>query len=179
MAGTIMNGNKWAGAMINGQKPAGIVKNGSVFYRKKLIGENWILQQIGIFELNDLRTIQFPVNQFVMGAYNRVADNVLTSPDGINWTRRGGGNTSNPSFTSSAYGAGLYVLGAGQGAANQLIRTSPDGITWTIRNHAGIKTPSWIKFGNNMFLCGGSYGSASGTGDTFGTSPDGITWTPR
>ena len=62
---------------------------------------------------------------------------VMSSTDGINWTRRTAAN--NPWY-SVTYGGGQFVAVAGSGG-NRVI-TSPDGITWTSRS--SIRPPSAV-----------------------------------
>ncbi|MFT5607109.1 MAG: hypothetical protein ACI9PZ_000909, partial [Parvicella sp.] len=56
---------------------------------------------------------------------------VMTSPDGVTWTRRDAAEPeSNKSWQSVAYGNGLFSAVANGGSKR--LMTSPDGINWTI-----------------------------------------------
>ncbi|GMX59294.1 MAG: hypothetical protein MNSN_02920 [Minisyncoccus archaeiphilus] len=95
---------------------------------------------------------------------------VMTSPDGINWTARkmpGDYKT----WYSVAYGNGLFVA---VGWNDQVV-TSPDGIRWTLRS---IPVKEWwrsVTYGNGLFVA-----VAMSSGDNrVMTSPDGVKWTIR
>jgi hypothetical protein len=53
---------------------------------------------------------------------------ILTSSDGVNWTKQNSGSLA--SFESISFGDGYYLV-TGDGA---VVLTSPDGTTWTSRN---------------------------------------------
>jgi len=98
-----------------------------------------------------------------------VHENLFITP-GITWTLYSG--TSLNTWTSIAYGGGLFVAVASSGG-NQVM-TSPDGITWTARTAAENNSWSSIAYGNGLFVV------VSETGlHKVMTSPDGITWTAR
>ena len=89
---------------------------------------------------------------------------ILTSADGIAWTRRTSGVTT-PLY-GVAYGNGTFVAVGWTGKT----LTSPDGISWTQRT-SGITRPLYgVAYGNGTFV-------AVGDGGTILTSADGITWT--
>jgi hypothetical protein len=99
---------------------------------------------------------------------------VMTSPDGINWTSRDGASNSYQ-WTSITYGNGLFVAvnknGSGSG-----VMTSPDGINWTLRSNGGPKYFEDVTFGNGLFVAVSPPGTY--TGGIY-TSADGISWTNR
>ena len=103
---------------------------------------------------------------------NTASANIMTSPDGVNWTAR---NITNTPLNGAAYGevdgSGVYVaVGAGG-----KIFSSSDGITWTSRTSPVANNFNGVTFGNGLFVAVAS----SGTNNRVVTSPDGITWTFR
>ena len=93
-------------------------------------------------------------------------ENILTSPDGITWTKVFSG--INNALNSVAFGNNLFVAGGGGGKPI----TSTDGITWTKKDSDFSGVPNKIVFGNNLFI-------ALGQGGRNATSPNGITWTKQ
>jgi hypothetical protein len=91
---------------------------------------------------------------------------ILTSPDGVNWTRQTSGTSD--WLKGVAYGNGLFVAVGGRGA----ILTSPDGVTWTAQTSGTGNSLSGVAYGDGTFV-------AVGVGGTILTSPDGVTWTQR
>jgi photosystem II stability/assembly factor-like uncharacterized protein len=92
---------------------------------------------------------------------------IMTSPDGVNWTRRTSGISEQ--LNKVAYGNNIFVAVGN----NNVICTSPDGITWTRRTAAVINlNMNDVTYGNNTFV-------AVGTRGTVMTSPDGISWVKR
>lgn len=95
--------------------------------------------------------------------------------DGATWATS---SAANNSWSSVAYGNGLYVAVAATSSTNSVM-TSPDGITWTVRSAVAKQWQS-VTYGNGLFVavsCGTVCGD-SGTNIVM-TSPDGITWTSR
>jgi len=96
---------------------------------------------------------------YAAGLFVTVGHDILTSPDGVNWTQQ-----TNPggTWTCVTYGNGLFVAtGAG-------IMTSPDGANWTIQSapHNGYT----IAYGNGIFVA---------LDANLMTSTDGINWTSQ
>ena len=84
---------------------------------------------------------------------------ILTSPDGITWTKRVSGTGWLRTVT---WAETRFVAGG-----SDSVRTSPDGVTWTaVRNAPSIRSLAW----------NGSLLVAAWAGCDFVTSPDGITW---
>jgi hypothetical protein len=100
----------------------------------------------------------------------------MTSLDGITWTLRTGTTTN--SWTSVAYGGGLFVAVAPISGTNAVM-TSPDGITWTSRTSpAGGNLWQDVTYGNGIFVavsCGVTICDGSAAGRAMYSS-DGITW---
>ena len=126
-------------------------------------GEVWESYQTP-FNTNSWRTVAYGNGLFVaVGDKN----DVMTSPDGINWTLR---ETPNSKWFSVCYGNGLFVA-----VGSENVMTSPDGINWTLRQAPAVLLyTDWrsITYGNGLFVVVGS-------GDNIITSPDGINWTLR
>jgi len=96
---------------------------------------------------------------------------ILTSPDGITWTRR---NSSSSEPMVGITWSGTQFVTVGQ---HGTILTSPDGIAWTTR------LAGFTLGGATIDLVGVAWsGSAFVAVGNFGTtlsSPDGVTWTLR
>lgn len=97
---------------------------------------------------------------WIVGA---VSGQILTSPDGINWTNRGIIGEAR----GFAYGNGIIVC-ITQGG----IFTSTNGINWTSRT-SSLSTHSSICFAAGKFVVGG----ADGTNARHAYSTNGIAWT--
>jgi hypothetical protein len=94
---------------------------------------------------------------------------LATSPDGVEWTARGGGSTL---YTGVAYdGTSTMILGQAATATTYL---STDGLA-TLAGHAtGVTgTTGPVAYGNGLFLATSTFNGG------LSTSPDGITWTYR
>src|SRR3990170_8573205 len=91
---------------------------------------------------------------------------ILTSTDGINWTKRESG-TLNP-LNRITYADGKFIA-VGWGGT---ILTSTDGIAWTSRASGNTSSLNGIAYGNSAFVAVGDSGIIL-------TSADGITWTAR
>jgi hypothetical protein len=121
--------------------------------------------------------ITYGNNQFV--AVGGRPGTILTSPDGIDWTRRASGTTD--WLYNITYGNNQFV------AVGRQILTSPDGINWTCRASGydnGMGDPYsiyGIAYGNNAFVAVGSavhfFNPFFGQTYIILTSPDGINWT--
>jgi hypothetical protein len=92
---------------------------------------------------------------------------ILTSPDGVSWTRRTSGTSS--WLSGVTYGNGLFVAVGMSGT----ILTSPDGVTWTART-SGTEQLALRRDLRERPLRGGG-----GQDGAILTSPDGVSWTQR
>jgi hypothetical protein len=92
---------------------------------------------------------------------------VMTSPDGINWTVQTSAAAN--SWRSVTYGNGLFVAVSANGTNR--VMTSPDGINWT---EISVVTNVWtaITYGNGLFVA-----VAAASSNQIITSTDGINWT--
>lgn len=92
---------------------------------------------------------------------------ILTSPDGVSWTKRD--SSTDYWVNGVVYGNEAFVA-VGDGST---VLTSADGLNWTTRspvlNNSCLNS---ITFGNGTFVAVGSDG-------TIITSPDGSSWTSR
>jgi hypothetical protein len=92
------------------------------------------------------------------------AGRILTSPDGITWTRRASGSSFALTTLSSS---GTLLVAAGDAGT---VVTSPDGIDWTSRSLGTRKAVISSVRSDNRFLLS--------TLDSLYTSMDGMTWSP-
>lgn len=107
---------------------------------------------------------------FVAVAQDTVADNVMTSSDGVTWTARNSSGANQ--WNCVVYALGQYLaVGSGVGVANQVM-TSPDGITWTARNSAEDNPWFGVTYGAGKFVAVATSGTHRAMYST-----DGITWT--
>jgi len=74
---------------------------------------------------------------------------ILTSPDGVAWTRQNSDTTS--WLSAVTYGNGLFVAVGGDGT----ILTSPDGVAWTRQNSDTTSWLSAVTYGNGLFVAVG------------------------
>ena len=100
----------------------------------------WTLRRSGPEHLN---AVAAGNGMFVAVGYNGT---ILSSPDGIEWTRRNSGTLHG--LYSVIWGDGMFVAGGDSGT----IITSGDGVEWTVRN-SGWKHPiATIVWGGGKYL---------------------------
>ena len=92
--------------------------------------------------------------------------NIVTSTDGITWTRQT--SPISARLWLVTYGNGMFVVFSDSGS----IVTSTDGITWTKQTSPVSTRLESITYRNGMFVAVGNSGSIV-------TSTDGITWTKQ
>lgn len=90
---------------------------------------------------------------------------ILTSPDGINWTKRPSGFPARW-LVSVSYGAGVWIA-VGEGG---LVLTSPDALVWTPRTSGTTARLNGVAYG------GGRWIAVAESGELI-TSTDSVTWT--
>ena len=90
---------------------------------------------------------------------------ILTSPDGISWTKRPSGFPTRW-LVSVGYGAGVWIA-VGEGG---LVLTSPDALVWTPRASGTTARLNGIAYG------GGRWIAVAESGELI-TSTDSVTWT--
>src|SRR4030095_4868747 len=106
------------------------------------------------------------------------ASRLLTSPDGVFWTKHGSDATTTTNVNSSsgltavAYGDGTFVAVGWYydptvGGVGNIV-TSPDGANWTRQNDASSASLFGITYGQGKFV-------AVGDGAIL-ASPDGVAW---
>ena len=125
------------------------------------------------------------LNLFICTAVNTINGPVMTSPDGITWTRRDNGSATthaSENWQASAWSTELNMLAVVTNTGTQRVYTSHDGITFTARttpNIAGFGNPSYhdIVWASEI----GQFVAVANTGLGFKvmSSADGITWTAR
>lgn len=121
----------------------------------------------------DWRIVNWNSSQFLAMS----SSNVLTSPDGVNWTRRTDFTTkfSGVPMYGLAFGGGTYVAcGLFSGSGTPTVGTSTDaGVTWTLQTGPAwgpARTAFSAAWNGTTFL-------VCGTNNNAATSTDGITWT--
>jgi len=102
------------------------------------------------------------------GLFVTVGDNgiILTSSDGISWTKRTSGTTKN--LYGVTYGNSTFVTVGDNGT----ILTSSDGTSWTKRTSGTSEHLYEVTYGDGLFV------TVGGNGDIL-TSSDGTSWTER
>jgi hypothetical protein len=94
---------------------------------------------------------------------------VMTSPDGINWTGRSSSELDQ--WSSVAYGNGWWVAVATNGF--DWVMTSPDGINWTGRKPAANNQWRSVAYGNGVWVAV----ALGGDNQVMRSTDDGETWT--
>jgi len=98
-----------------------------------------------------LGAVTWSGTQFVaVGAFGTI----LTSPDGVAWTKRRSGTTE--SLTGIVWSGAQFVV-VGNAAGNGVILTSPDGISWTSRMPGTTSSLSLfaVTWSGTLFAAGG------------------------
>ena len=72
--------------------------------------------------------------------------NIITSSDGISWTKRTSGTREY--LKGVTYGNGLFVTDGNSGT----ILTSPDGNSWTKRTSGTSRYLRGVTYGNGLFV---------------------------
>ncbi len=130
---------------------------------------DWTVRQSNSGDL--LNDVVFTDDTFVVVGTTTAPVTVLTSPDGITWTRQDAGIGG--IFHSVAYGNGR-VVAVGTNTASSIAGVSTDdGVTW-----AGGPTGIGLTF-DGVAWTGSEFVAVGGTGGNavIATSPDGTTWT--
>lgn len=124
-------------------------------------GYSWTPLLTTVFDNFNLNFVAHGGNQWLAASTGGL---ILTSADGINWTRQLSGVTT--SLRRGVHGRNLWVV---VGASGRIL-TSPDGVTWTSRT-SGVSTDlASVAFNDGTFVACGSSGVIL-------TSNDGIAWT--
>jgi len=118
----------------------------------------WKVQSLA--DHHDFRAIVYADNEYVAVSEKGF---ILTSPDGLNWTKRHSPTKEN---LMGLYWDGHQFLAGGD---NGMILSSPDGVDWTVRN-------SGNRINIYSFSCSGANYIAVGN-DGVLVSTDGINWT--
>ena len=116
-------------------------------------------------------------NLFVAVANGDVCDNVMVSPNGVNWTSYTTSDASS-AWVSVCYSKelGIFCASNNTTTTTRKFMTSLDGINWTLIDAPNRNWNSVIWAPElNLFVAIAS----SGTNDRVITSPDGINWTLR
>ncbi len=124
----------------------------------------------------DSQSVTYLIGEFI--AFGN--GGLLTSPDGITWTKRSTGATSIidfPTFGSIVYGNGLFLaVGVASGASGgtNCFVTSTDGVNWTPTIISGAPITRVAAYGSGLFV---GLGTLPGVPGSLYTSPDGTNWT--
>lgn len=113
----------------------------------------------------------------VATSHSTAMDNIMTSPDGIEWTVRTAPNTNNIRAVAWSPELNLFATVASTGTGNR-VNTSPDGITWTAQSTPAnyfFRDMIWVSE-LGLFV---AVANTSSVTDKVMTSPDGINWTLR
>ena len=115
---------------------------------------------------NALNAVTYGNGLFVAVGSSGGDGEILTSPDGVVWTRQVAG--TNNSLFSVAYGNGRFV------AIGQTIYTSTDGVTWTASPPipGGVDSASVVAYGNGLFVWANGFTDMK-------SSTDGLSWVSR
>jgi hypothetical protein len=113
---------------------------------------------------------------FIAVAESGSGNQIMSSPDGINWTSRT--SAADNAWVSVAWAPELsiFVAVARSGTGNRVM-TSSDGKTWASR--ASAADNAWVSVAWAPELSIFVAVAENGTGNRVMTSPDGITWTVR
>ncbi len=122
---------------------------------------------------NTWNSVTYANDLFVaVGDQSTGTSNVMTSPDGINWTNR---TSPISAWKSVTYGNGLFVAVGPISAGTQNVMTSTGGIFWTNRT-ATSSAWSSVTYGNGLFV---AVAGTNGNNRSIMSSTDGIIWTLR
>ena len=98
---------------------------------------------------------------FASFAYNSAPNDMMTSPDGINWTLRT--TPGDVKLMSVCYGNGLYVAVGDYGPSNNYSNTtmiSFDGINWeVVTAPTSVSGLNGVCYGNGRFVAVGPWGN--------------------
>ncbi len=100
-------------------------------------------------------------------------DDILTSPDGFNWTPR---YSSGSDYIERIIWANGRFVAVGEKC---LIMTSTNGLNWTRLSDVTPADLEGIAYGNGLFVAVGGYFDSIGAIPIVLTSPDGLNWTDQ
>lgn len=139
-----------------------MVGNGGSIFSSDDQGETWTPRTSGV--ANTLTGAVFGGGLFVISRA-ATAQNILTSPNGIDWTIRTTAVAQNQNDV--AYNGTNLFVSVGTGGT---IQTSPNGTTWTAQTSGTTQQLNGVFFANGLWVAVGANG-------TIVTSPNGTTWT--
>jgi hypothetical protein len=90
-------------------------------------------------------------NNLFIAVSHAVTTNIMTSPDGVTWTKR---TVPSGVYSASTYGSATYCIVGNQfGASYPTVLSSSDAITWTSRTSTEAGN-AWVgvAFGNSLFV---------------------------
>jgi hypothetical protein len=111
-------------------------------------GVHWSLLPINLRYFIGARAVTAGAGQFVAVGWN---GNILTSSDGLQWTRRRGDSPSDEEWWSVIYAGGRFVA-VGFSYDMTIAATSTDGTEWDNVALAPWTSPRNIAYGNGMYV---------------------------
>ncbi len=136
------------------------------------IGQKWVRQESGTNL--ELRGITWNGNQFVAVGHTGGWGIILTSPDGIKWSRQSSGIHQYSSFDDVTWSGNKFVTAGSNMAwmSRRGVYTSPDGVSWTNQDAGTSSSLRSVSWNGSKFVAVGSQSIVS-------TSTDGINWTAQ
>ncbi len=113
---------------------------------------------------------------------------IVTSPDGLTWTRRSTPASvglvrdvawSGDKFVAVGEGPGDRFVAVGKDTTGPKFLTSPDGVTWSAQTIPADGYLSAVTWGGSQFVAVGTQGQPRRPLPLIVTSPDGVMWTER
>ncbi len=133
-------------------------------------GINWATTSAA--EVKEWWGITYGNGLFVAVTTTGGSNQVMTSPDGINWTARATTGIDGD-WNAVTYGNGRFVAVSYN---NDLVMWSDDGINWTASDVPNNDDWWDVTYGDGLFV---AIGTSTAHSNLIMTSPDGITWTSR
>jgi hypothetical protein len=132
--------------------------NGAIL--KSADGANWTNMSVAASAFSSNGIIINGTTRVYFGANG----NIVSTTDGITYTKRVSGTTVN--LLSGCYGNSMFLV-VGQ---NGVVLSSPDGVTWTLRTSGSSAQLNRVVYSNSYF-------AIAGYDSTILKSADGISWT--
>ncbi len=124
-------------------------------------GYTWSLSTAATLSGLNINFVTYGQDKWVIGSVGAV---ILTSPDGVNWTRQISGLAT--AIRAAVYGGNTWVA---VGSSGKII-SSPDAVRWTERSSGVTGELTGVAYNDGVFV-------VSGAGGVILRSTDGATWT--
>ena len=115
-------------------------------------GSDWFTATNGLSSFEGLLAVAAGAGQFVAVGAPRAA--ILSSPDGIHWTRHY--SLAGADLWAVTYAGGQFVAVGYNNTGSVLSATSPDGIQWDVRTAPIVTTPRNIAWGKGIYVAAGA-----------------------